>query len=135
MKRSRKLVAALELLESSNLPRGSHAPPFHRLLWSLGVTVPPPHFCGFSTNALFAGLMCGIVFGALKWCVPWFAQDQSLSSKLAETVFMAGFLGLWMAYNTRAEARGCGIPRWRQFDPGEAASNQPVQTDRSSAGR
>jgi hypothetical protein len=43
---------ALAMLEKTGVWRSSYSPPLTRLLWRIGVRVPPPHFCGFSTIVL-----------------------------------------------------------------------------------
>src|SRR5437899_11879060 len=45
------------------------APPLFRLLWALGLRVPPPLFLGFFTIALFAGFFFGLYWGAFMWLI------------------------------------------------------------------
>ncbi|MFZ6755548.1 DUF6404 family protein, partial [Undibacterium sp. Dicai25W] len=47
---SRKRGAALKLLESIGISRSNYAPPLVRLLWRVGIDIPPPHFGGIFTN-------------------------------------------------------------------------------------
>ena len=43
------------------------APPFYRLLWFLGVEVPPPHFQKSGSMALLTGSLFGVLFGGLMY--------------------------------------------------------------------
>ena len=47
------------------------APPLFRLLWALGLRVPPPLFLGFFTVALVAGFFFGLFWGAFMWLIQW----------------------------------------------------------------
>lgn len=48
-------AAAIELLSKAGLRRDEYAPPAFRLLWHLGVDIPPPHFMSPGKLALFLG--------------------------------------------------------------------------------
>ena len=48
-----KLDAALKRLSSTGMWSSSYAPPIYRLLWGLGVKIPPPHFSRSTFNFVF----------------------------------------------------------------------------------
>ena len=73
-----KLAAALTLLESTGIRRRKYAPPLYRLLWRLGVKLPPPLFNRFATNFVFMGTWFSIGLGLLMWLVTWMTQPMSL---------------------------------------------------------
>ena len=57
----------------SNVMPYTVAPPFFRLLWALGLDVPPPLFLGFLTLMLLMGTFFGIFWGAFMWLLLWHA--------------------------------------------------------------
>ena len=45
-----KLSSALAMLATTGLSRSSYEPPLYRLLWRVGLLLPPPHFASFGFN-------------------------------------------------------------------------------------
>jgi hypothetical protein len=45
-----KLNSALATLAVTGMRKNSYAPPLYRLLWSVGLHPPPPHFQNFGAN-------------------------------------------------------------------------------------
>ena len=112
-----KLAAALELLSTTGMWRITYAPPLFRLLWNLGVEVPPPHFCRLSALAIFFVPFFGITWGTAMWFAAWSRRGMALE-KAATLALLAGLLlGLGMAAGTRRAAKKHGIPLWRDFRP------------------
>jgi hypothetical protein len=91
------------------------APPAYRLLWRLGVEVPPPHFSTFSFLFAFQGSLFGLLWGLL--CVVpmhvWFSG--SLWLLLAASVGAGVLFGLSMAGYYRRQARSHGLPLWSDY--------------------
>jgi len=46
----KEISSSLQRLSELNLPDATVAPPLHRLLWRLGISVPPPVLASFSSN-------------------------------------------------------------------------------------
>ena len=63
----RKIKTALILLETTGIARYNYAPPLHRLLWSVGISILPPHLASAAFNCLFFGIWFGIAWGAFTW--------------------------------------------------------------------
>ena len=117
MKFEAKLSAALERLATTGIRRGNFSPPMHRLLWRLGVQIPPPHFASFTANFLLAGVWFGLAWGALMWFFRWESQSMPLANALG-TAALAGILfGLSMAFYYRYGARKNALPSWKNFAP------------------
>ena len=51
------IQSALRFLDGKGLARVQSAPLLHRLLWRMGIALPPPILAGFGTNALVQGLL------------------------------------------------------------------------------
>lgn len=56
---------ALKLLARTGIRKSNYLPPALRLLWALGVKVPPPHFAAFIPTFLVTGAFFGLSWGAL----------------------------------------------------------------------
>src|SRR5690349_21274408 len=94
------------------------APPLFRLLWALGLDVPPPLFLGFLTLTLVMGTFFGGVWGALMWLLEWGLRVPGAMT--VPTAAAAGlFFGLSMAAYFRWKAARLGLPRWESY-PGPA---------------
>jgi len=116
MTRHPRILAAIDIAVAHGIPRAVAAPPFHRLLWRLGLDVRPPHFEQFGRNA---GLM-GLVWGS---CMTVFAVLYALhlhpgaglaviGKVIVVAVVAATVFGLVMATVVRARARKARLPPW-----------------------
>ncbi len=54
-------------MEAAGVPAGERGPPIHRLLWSLGIALPPPVLAGFWHNFVLMGSWFGALWGAMMW--------------------------------------------------------------------
>ena len=133
MERMDKVAAALERLEESGLPASFYAPPMHRVLWGLGLPVPPPHFCGFLTNLVYSSLGFGLLFACLMWVASSLGESKSPTELVTETVIMGLLFGALMATVYRSGAKGKGIPRWGDFQPSAEDAQTPTRSE--DAGR
>jgi hypothetical protein len=98
---------ALAMLEEKGIAGWVAAPSPYRLLWRLGVRVPPPHFAGLAANAAVLTVMVlPISLAALS------IDSSSWGWARWETAFgaMCGGVGGALAY--RQEADKHGLPSW-----------------------
>jgi hypothetical protein len=85
-----------------------------RLLWRLGIDMPPPHFASPARNFAFSGLYFGIGWGVGFY----FGAKVILGMPIATfwPACAAGLaFGLYMAAYYAYGARKHGIPRWKAF--------------------
>ena len=109
-----KGVAALELLARTGIRRRNYEPPGLRIIWELGIDMPPPHFASFGRNFIFYGAQVGIGCGLGQ-----FLAKVILGTPIAVfwPAFAAGLsFGLIKATYYAYGARKHGIPRWHAFD-------------------
>ena len=117
MEFSQRLQQSFALLESKGIGKSTYSPPLFRLLWKIGVQVPPPHMAGFGFNALVMGGFFGVLWGMLMWLLLWGRQGMQIWTAVA-TALMAGLLfGLMMACYLRWSAKKREIPSWQEFNP------------------
>jgi hypothetical protein len=90
------------------------APPIFRLLWTLGLEVPPPLFWGFVSLTLLMGGFFGPLWGAFMWLLQWQwhtpVELAILISALAGLLF-----GLSMAGYYRWTATRLQLPPWDSY--------------------
>ncbi len=98
-----KLKMALDRLCETRIWPSHYASPLYRLLWRLGVNLPPPHFNGFLANFAVSAAFFGIVWGLLMGLTGggWL---------LRESILAGGLFGLWMAIYYRFSARKHKLP-------------------------
>lgn len=92
-------------------------PPIWRLLWRLGLRLPPPQF--MSWLGLFVTIAC---FGFLGGLAGIFIGTRSALSRLGLPLILlmasvgAVVVGLVLASGIRARARTLDLPSWEDYD-------------------
>lgn len=106
---------ALALLKATGIREGNYLPPAVRVLWRLGVRVPPPHFAGFAGTALAFGSFFALSWGAAMWW--WLWRDSGMSLQVAAIgAALAGLLfGLAMASYYALGRRKHRLPTWSKL--------------------
>jgi hypothetical protein len=88
------------------------APPLFRLLWAVGVPVPPPHFCRGPLLFAFSAVWFGSVMGLLLWL-----GGHRPSAVLSDASLVGAAFGAVMTFYYRGKARRLGLPEWKDFEP------------------
>jgi hypothetical protein len=105
---------ALAMLEDRGIAGWAAAPPPYRLLWRLGVRVPPPHFASLAVNAALMTVM------VLPILVVVFALNASpWGAALWDVVSSAVVGGCCGAVAYRKEAERHGLPSWLRLEHDE----------------
>ena len=106
--------AALALLDGVGVARMWSTPLYTRLLWALGLRVPPPHFAGVLANFLWIGGYGLVVMMIGCWWVVWSKRGASLESVLAAASFPIIF-GLVYALAYHRVRRRLRLPAWSEM--------------------
>lgn len=109
------IQAALRFLDGKGLARVQSAPLLHRLLWRMGIALPPPILAGFATNALVQGLLFGLFWTGLMWLMLWQGSERPLVLLLLAGLSAGALFGIVMAALMRSLRRHRKLPDWRQF--------------------
>lgn len=104
--------AALDLLKSTGIRRSNYLPPAIRLLWRIGVQVPPPHFVGFMSTLLVSGAAFATLWGLLMWLFLWRNQDMRLVAAASASGAAGILFGLLMAMYYAYGRRKHHLPSW-----------------------
>ncbi len=97
----------------------SYGPHLHRLLWKLGVKIPPPHFSRYAQNRLLfgaslgIGMLIGCILGSLLVDRPLYA---SLPFLIVLSISAIG-CGHVIAKLYQRESEFYQIPLWDDFHP------------------
>jgi hypothetical protein len=110
-----KRQAALAMLAATGMWRSNYAPPLYRLLWRLGIKVPPPHFASFRSNFAFPGICFGVLWGLLMWLMFWSNQGVPIQRAIILSAVAGVFFGLAMAAFYRHGARKHALPKWQDI--------------------
>jgi uncharacterized protein YybS (DUF2232 family) len=108
-----KLNAALERLSSTGMWRSNYAPPYYRLLWRLGVTIPPPHFSHFTFNFAFSFISFSVALAL--WV--WFSRGGSLIDIIAQNFIYGVLFAIGMTAIYAYGKIKHRIPSWSEFKP------------------
>ncbi len=123
MTHRRKVEHLIEELGNQGVGTYTAAPPLFRLLWALGLEVPPPFFLGFGKLTLlmgtFFGALWGVLWGVGMWLSAW-QGEMPVGIAVAITTLAAVFAGLTfglvMAWYTRWKAARLGLPAsWEDY--------------------
>ena len=133
MNTSSKIDRLIANMAAAGIPKGDAFPPLWRVLWIVGVKLPPPLFLGFFPIALVFGGYFGLGFAFITWLlqgvgflgVPAF--PPSLYGLLTGIPF-----GLYMASQYRDLAEKHNLGTWSEFQiRGCAPNNSLKRTDQS----
>lgn len=99
-------------------------PSVWRIVWRLGVDLPPPHFMSFWHLTLFSGTLAGILCGILTWITGWESGFIGMVGLLG-----GGLIGLSVALYYTVRGRTLDFPPWSEMpndgDDG-ASSSRPT---------
>ena len=107
--------AALRLMDAAGVPSGLSQPPLWRLLWRLGVKIPPPLFMRAWGRALLSGLSFAIFWGAAMWLLIWRAQAYSPLMAIGSALFAGLLVGAMTTVISLHKRRKLGRPPWDQL--------------------
>jgi hypothetical protein len=133
MNQSRKLESYKQHMAAAGVSKFAAFPPLWRLLWLIGIKIPPPIFLGFVPNALIFGGFCGVFFAAATSLLDSLGvlDGQTMSAPLRALVFGVPF-GLGMAYEPYALAKKHNLGSWSAFPDALSAPNISLKrTDQS----
>ena len=111
-----KIASYEQQMAASGVGRSTASPPAWRMLWHLGVQVPPPLFLGFLPLLLILGSTFGLLFGLGIWLLQAVGfVDFSLVSIPVRAAFAGLFFGLFMAAYYRNLARKHNLGSWASY--------------------
>ncbi|HDS1654336.1 TPA: hypothetical protein QEL76_002274 [Stenotrophomonas maltophilia] len=109
------IQSALRFLDGKGLARVQSAPLLHRLLWRMGIALPPPILASFGINALVQGLLFGLFWTGLMWLMLWQGSERPLALLLAAGLLAGALFGVVMAALMRSLRCHRKLPDWQQF--------------------
>lgn len=102
-------------MRARGLPPGTAVPPLWKLLWRMGIRIPPPLFLGFWLNALSLGAIFGVLWGVMMWLLVWSAQGMSVAWAFSGALLAAVLFGVTMAALMRHFSRKHALPSWAAY--------------------
>ena len=112
-----KVNAALTRLAETDMSPRTYSPPLHRLLWRVGVSIPPPHFASFGANFSFLALGFGSCWGLIMWFLFWSKNGTSVLAVITFSALAGGAFGAFMALMYNRAARKHKLPTWSEIEP------------------
>ena len=113
MTHSQKTDRLVSELKAKGVGRNWSSPPLFRILWALGIEVPPPLFMHFFPLATLIG---GFVFAMMAALRLWFLGLRAdLPGDFLIIPTTAGFLGLLASWNFRRKAKKLHLPSWETY--------------------
>lgn len=109
----RKTNKAFALMVEKGLRKNHGVPWSYRLLWWMGLKVPPAVFNSFGANVLLLGLYFGFFYGLIMWFVTWHPDGMPPSKAIIMSSFAGLFYGVCMAAVFRNRRKAKGLPEWK----------------------
>jgi hypothetical protein len=109
---------ALAILEKTGIWRSNYAPPYLRLLWSMGIKAAPPHFVPYPKTVLFAGFWFAVAWRGAMWLSLWSSEGMSAKSALVTASVGGIFFGFAMATYYAYGRRKYQLPDWQSLAGG-----------------
>ena len=116
-----KIAAALDDLHARGISKASAAPPVYRLLWALGIYVPPPHFQSFLGLLAIQGFFFGLIMTAILFAL---MRTDDIEMVLMVGVGSGLLFGLLMATFMQIYVRKLRLPRWEDYTPGQTEAEE-----------
>jgi len=109
LEKMHKHMAALGIRHST------YAPPAWRILWRMGIKVPPPLFAPFWPCAILLSGYFVVAWGLFMWLFAWSHRDMPLWLMLSSALFAGLLFGLCMAAYYRHVAHKHNLPAWPDY--------------------
>jgi hypothetical protein len=110
--------AFIEEMEELGVGSYTAAPPNFRLLWAMGINVPPPFFLGALPLTLIAGVPFALFWAVGMSLAMWLVQRALPLWLVAAVSALAGLaVGLAMAAYYRWRADTLPLPAWEDYLP------------------
>ena len=127
MTHSDKVRILLDYAKEKKISRYTLAPPLFRVLWRMGINVPPPVFLGFFKNVLLLGTLFGLsMYLIFRFVLPSFwhyfniqmfnqmtpvVMAYSFRAALLGGMFFGVFMGMiYKIYQVRLK-----LPKWSEY--------------------
>ncbi|EJU6734266.1 hypothetical protein N4Z18_003969 [Salmonella enterica] len=92
-----KKARAIALMDSKKMWRSNYAPPLLRILWRLGIRLPPLPFMPFWQVTVLTGGLWGIYWGCAMWFIYWGPSGMVAGEAIIISITGGFLFGLLMA--------------------------------------
>lgn len=86
-----KKARAIALMDSKKMWRSNYAPPLLRILWRLGIRLPPLPFMPFWQVTVLTGGLWGISWGCAMWFIYWGPSGMVAGEAIIISITGGGF--------------------------------------------
>jgi len=114
MTHKEKLNKMFAVLPKQGINKYTFAPPIYRLLWKIGIEIPPPLFSTFTSIFLFMGIFFGTLWELLTWLI-YGRNNLPLSITMCASILAGILFGLSMAIYCRYQAKKHSLPLWKDY--------------------
>ena len=112
MNDSPQRLAAFQLLDKAGVWKSNYAPPIFRLLWRIGLNLPPPHFMSIASSAALTGTFFGVFWGIFMYRFAATTGDVKPSALLFSALCAGVLFGASMAAYYAFGRRKYKLPKW-----------------------
>ncbi|MCW9474420.1 DUF6404 family protein [Klebsiella grimontii] len=106
---------ALTIMADRRMWKSNYAPPMIRLLWWLGVKIPPPPFASFWQILVLMAVWFSVAYGLLMYFQVWRIQGMNPLFACMLSVIAGFFFGLCMALFHLWRKKVNQLPEWKDL--------------------
>lgn len=106
---------ALAIMADRRMWKSNYAPPLVRLLWRLGIKIPPLPFMSFWRLFVVMAVPFSIGYGLLMYLMVWRTQGMSPYSACVLSLLAGVFFGIFMALFHLWRKKANGLPEWKDL--------------------
>lgn len=111
-----KKERAIAIMENKKMWSSNYAPPLLRVLWKIGVKVPPLPFASFWQITLLMGILFGPLWGLLMWFFLWRSMGVPPTVAISISIVAGGGFGFLMAVYHGWRKKANKLPDWNSLE-------------------
>ena len=115
MTHEEKMQKMYDDLPRRGILKSSYAPPHYKILWMLGIRIPPPIFSSFITLFLAQASFFAVFWGVLMYLMVWRKQDITLELMVSSACVVGMLFGLITAALIKRQAKKHNLPSWKDY--------------------
>ena len=112
MKTENEIKAYIEKLHQQGVRENMAVPPYYRLMWKIGLDIPPPFNQGFWLSALIPGIIFAIFYPLVVWILNTLIPTWDTPTTFFNVITTSTIVGLVMAGLTKWKSKKLDVPEW-----------------------
>jgi len=110
-----KRTAAINILVEKGIWPVNYVPLGLRMLWRIGINVPPPIFASFWWTFIWQGALASLIYSLVTWILPLLHQDKTIEGFAIRVGVFWLIVGIFAAFSNRRLRQKHNLPSWSEI--------------------